>query len=167
VADKKQDSPRPFDVTTVEYLLALMTKHDLSEVDLKEGDQRIILRKGMAYPVNFAPPPVYHAAPAANTPSPPPASAQHSTAPPPAAAKKYHEIKSELPGTFYARPAPDKPQFVTVGSKVKPDTTVCFVTAMKVNNEIKAGVSGTIVEVVAENDKFVDYGTVLFRVDPS
>jgi len=41
------------------------------------------------------------------------------------------------------------------------------VTAMKVNNEIKAGVSGTIVEVVAENDKFVDYGTVLFRVEPS
>ena len=48
-----------------------------------------------------------------------------------------------------------------------PDTVVCYVSAMKLNNEVRAGVSGTIVEVVAKNDEFVDYGTVLFRVDPS
>jgi len=156
VADEKRDAPRPFDVKTVEYLLRLMSDHELSEVDLKEGDQRIRLRKGAPPPPAVAAP-VAHAAPT----SPPP------TGPPPPAAKKYHEIKSELPGTFYARAAPDKPEYVKVGSRVTPDTTVCLVIAMKVNNEIKAGVAGTVVEVVAHNEDFVEFGTVLFRVEPS
>ncbi len=159
MADDKKDAPRPFDVKTVEYLLGLMAKHELSEVDLKEGDLRIRLRKGTTFPVGFAP--VASPAPASAAPAP-------ATASPPAApSKKYHDITSELPGTFYTRPAPDKAPYVSIGSRVTPETTVCLVTAMKVNNEIKAGVSGTIVEVVAENDKFVDYGTVLFRVDPA
>ena len=166
--DDKQDKPRPFDVRTVEYLLQLMTKHDLSEVDLKEGDQRIRLRKGSPLPVAFAPAPVSYQGPPAAASAPASGGAAPAASPPPAApAKKYHEIKSELPGTFYTRPAPDKPEFVKVGSRVTPDTTVCLVIAMKVNNEIKAGVSGTVVEVVAKNEDFVEYGTVLFRVDPS
>lgn len=154
MAEANQDAPRPFDVKTVEDLLRLMTVHDLSEVDLKEGDQRIRLRKGpLGGPLSDPTP----AAPAATAPSMPSA--------PPAA--KFLEIKSELPGTFYSRPAPEKPEFVKVGSRVTPDTVVCYVSAMKLNNEVKAGLSGTIVEVVAKNDEFVDYGTVLFRVDPA
>lgn len=162
VPEKIQDTPRPFDVKTVEYLLRLMTDHDLSEVDLKEGDQRIRLRKGPAV-VSAAP-----YAPSLPPPSPSPtAPTTTATSPPPAPTTKYHEIKSELPGTFYTRPAPDKPEFVKVGSTVAPDTVVCYVSAMKLNNEVRAGVKGTIVEVVAKNDEFVDYGTVLFRVNPS
>jgi acetyl-CoA carboxylase biotin carboxyl carrier protein len=166
VPDDTQDAPRPFDVKTVEYLLRLMTDHDLSEVDLKEGDQRIRLRKGpvgipMAFaPAAAAPVPQSHTAPPAGGSAP-------ASPPPPPAASKHHEIKSELPGTFYTRPAPDKPEFVKVGSRVTPDTVVCYVSAMKLNNEVRAGVTGTIVEVVAKNDEFVDYGTVLFRVDLS
>ena len=160
MADEKQDTPRPFDVKTVEYLLRLMTDHELSEVDLKEGDQRIRLRKGpIGIPVAYAPAPI-----AATPPTQAPTAVSAPSVP---AVSKYHEIKSELPGTFYTRPAPDKLEFVKVGSKVTPDTVVCFVSAMKLNNEIRAGMSGTIVEVVAKNDEFVDYGTVLFRVEPS
>ena len=156
MADETQDTPRPFDVQTVEHLLRLMTEHELSEVDLKEGDQRIRLRKGsLVAPVAYAP---VAAQPVATSASP--------SAPAPALSK-FHEIKSELPGTFYIRSAPEKPEFVKVGAKVTPDTVVCYVSAMKLNNEVKAGVSGTIVEVVAKNEDFVDYGTVLFRVDPS
>ncbi|MBY0513741.1 MAG: acetyl-CoA carboxylase, biotin carboxyl carrier protein [Gemmataceae bacterium] len=143
-----------------------MGEHELSEVDLKEGDQRIRLRKGAAFPVAFAaPPPAHHPAAA---PAPPVAHAPGSPASPPPAAggKKLLEIKSEVIGQFYTRPSPDKPEFVKVGSRVTPDTTVCIVMAMKVNNEIKAGVSGTVAEVAAKNEEFVDYGTVLFRVDP-
>lgn len=163
MADENQDTPRPFDVKTVEYLLRLMTDHELSEVDLKEGDQRIRLRKGSLAVPAYLPPPVAAAPVAAPAAS---AVSSASVAAPASAASKYLEIKSELPGTFYTRPAPDKPEFVTVGAKVKPDTVVCYVSAMKLNNEVKAGISGTIVEVVAKNDEFVDYGTVLFRVDP-
>jgi acetyl-CoA carboxylase biotin carboxyl carrier protein len=167
VADDKRDAPRPFDVKTVEHLLRFMTEHELSEIDLKEGDQRIRLRKGGIAPVVVAQP--VHAAPAHPAAHAPTAHAGPGASPPPAApaAKKGLEIKSELIGTFYARPAPDKPEFVKVGSKVTPDTIVCIVMAMKVNNEIRAGVSGTITEVVAKNEDFVDFNSVLFRVDPA
>jgi acetyl-CoA carboxylase biotin carboxyl carrier protein len=70
-------------------------------------------------------------------------------------------------GTFYSRPKPDKPEFVTVGARVTPDTTVCLIEAMKLYNDIKAGVSGTVKEVCVKNGDFVEFGTVLFRVDPS
>ncbi len=167
MVDEKNDSPRPFDVRTVEYLLKLMTEHELSEVDLKEGDQRIRLRKGSSIGSGFLPAPATYAHPPAYpAPAPTPPQVQPATSTPPAApTKKYHEIKSEVVGTFYTKPHPEKPDFVKVGSRITPETIVCIVMAMKVNNEIKAGCSGTIVEVVAKNDTFVDYDTVLFRVD--
>lgn len=172
MADDKRDAPRPFDVKTVEHLLRLMTEHDLSEVDLKEGDERIRLRKGSAFPVGFAAPlaPAHHAAPqpTAHQPAAPahqPAAGQ--AAQPAPAASKYHEIKSPMVGTFYSRPKPDKPDFVSPGSRVTPDTVVCLIEAMKLYNDIKADVSGTVKEVCVKNGDFVEYNQVLFRVDPS
>ncbi len=161
--DENHDSPRPFDVKTVEYLIRLMSDHSLTEIDLTEADQRIRLRKTVPRLVPVSQAPVFQPV-AAPIQSHTPAA---TTSPPAPAAAKYLDIKSELIGTFYTRPNPDKPEFVKVGSRVTPDTTVCIVVAMKVNNEIKAGVSGTIVEVVAKNEDFVDFNTVLFRVDPS
>jgi acetyl-CoA carboxylase biotin carboxyl carrier protein len=172
VADDKRDAPRPFDVRTVEYLLKLMTEHDLAEVDLKEGDQRIRLRKGSAipaafYPVSQAPMPAVHSpapasAPGVNTPGSP------GSPPPPAApARNLIEIKSPMVGTFYTRPDPKKPEFVTVGSKVTPKTVVCTIEAMKLYNEIHADCTGTVVEVCKKSGDFVENDTVLFRVEPS
>ena len=167
MADDKRDAPRPFDVRTVEYLLKLMTDHDLAEVDLKEGDQRIRLRKGSALvsyapaPVAYAPPPTAHA-----SGSPPAASSAPAT-PPAAPAKNLIEIKSPMLGTFYTKPDPKKPEFVTVGSKVTPKTVVCTIEAMKTYNPIQAECSGTIAEVCVAAGDFVEFGTVLFRVDPS
>ena len=167
MADAKRDTPRPFDVKTVEYLLKLMSEHELSEVDLKEGDQRIRLRKGAAFPVAFAPPPAAHHPPHAtppptnNTPGP---AAAAPAAPP---GKKLHEITSPMVGTFYAKPKPDKPDFVSVGGKVSPDTVVCLIEAMKLYNDIKAEVAGTVAEVCVKQGDFVEYGTVLFRIEPA
>jgi acetyl-CoA carboxylase biotin carboxyl carrier protein len=67
-------------------------------------------------------------------------------------------------GTFYSSPSPDAPAFVEAGKTVNPDTVVCIIEAMKVMNEIKAEISGKVVEVVAENGKPVQFGQVLFRV---
>ena len=145
-------APRPFDVATVEHLIGLMAKHDLPEISLREGDQRIKLRKG-GEPV------------AAHAPSPPPASA--GGPPQPAAAPAGLEIKSEMVGTFYSRPKPDKPDYVSVGSKLAPNTVVCQIEAMKIFNEVPAGLGGTVREVCVKNGEFVEFGTVLFRVDPS
>jgi acetyl-CoA carboxylase biotin carboxyl carrier protein len=169
VADDKRDAPRPFDVRTVEYLLKLMSEHDLSEVELKEGDQRIRLRKGAAIPAAFLPAPPHYAGP--NNPGPAPANHPNSTsnapAAPPVLGRNLAEIKSPMVGTFYARPKPDKPDYVSVGSKVTAKTVVCQVEAMKLFNEIAAEVSGTVVEVCVKNGDPIEYNQVLFRVEPA
>ncbi|MBA2869945.1 acetyl-CoA carboxylase biotin carboxyl carrier protein [Anoxybacillus calidus] len=77
-----------------------------------------------------------------------------------------HKITSPMVGTFYASPSPDAPPYVKVGDKVKTDTVVCIVEAMKLFNEIEAEVNGEIVEVLVKNGELVEYGQPLFLVKP-
>ena len=162
--DDATKHPGPFDVQTVAALVALMSDHDLSEIELRDGVQRLRLRRGGAPVMAVAPPP------AIATAAPPPAAAPTNNAPPAAEAaapgRKLLEIKSETVGTFYARPKPDAPPYVQVGSRVEPNTVVCQIEVMKTFNEIQAGVSGVIVEVCAQNQQYVEFNQVLFRVDP-
>ena len=168
--DEKRDSPRPFDVRTVEYLLKLMTDHDLTEIELREGDQRIRLHKGSAIPSTGlpagTPPTGYHVNP---PPAYPPAATFSATAPASSTptASNLVEIKSPMVGTFYSKPKPDKPDYVTIGSAVRPDTVVCLIEAMKLYNDIKAEVTGKIAEVCVKNGDFVEFNQVLFRVEPA
>lgn len=171
VADSpSSSSPGPFDVQTIHYLVRLMRKHDLAQIDLRDGEQRISLKRAgalvpLAAPVPVAVPPALPAAvpaAAAAEPSKPTTTEMAAAAP-----KNLVEVKSPTPGTFYISPSPDAKPFVQVGSKVKPDTVVCIIEAMKVFNEIPAECSGTIVEVCAQNQQSVEYGQVLFKVDPA
>lgn len=73
-------------------------------------------------------------------------------------------ITSPMVGTYYNSPAPDDPPFIKVGDKVDPSTVVCIVEAMKVMNEVKAGVSGTVTEVLLSSGSPVEFGTKIFRV---
>lgn len=73
-------------------------------------------------------------------------------------------ITSPMVGTFYTTPSPDDPAFVKVGDKVDKNTVVCIVEAMKVMNEIKSGVAGTVAEILVENGHPVEFGTKLFRI---
>jgi acetyl-CoA carboxylase biotin carboxyl carrier protein len=77
-----------------------------------------------------------------------------------------HKITSPMVGTFYAAPSPDAPPYVKVGDKVKTDTVVCIVEAMKLFNEIEAEVNGEIVEILVKNGQLVEYGQPLFLVKP-
>ncbi|WP_028783171.1 acetyl-CoA carboxylase biotin carboxyl carrier protein [Thalassobacillus devorans] len=74
------------------------------------------------------------------------------------------EVTSPMVGTFYAASSPESDPFVQVGDKVKPDSVVCIVEAMKLFNEIEAEVSGEIVEILVEDGELVEYGQPLFRV---
>lgn len=156
VAEDASKSPSPFDVRTIKYLVGLMSQHDLSEIDLREGDLRIRLRRG-AREVVISPPP---AAPAS---TPPPAPA----ATPEAAAPEFPLIKSPTPGTFYSASSPDAEPFVRVGSRVTPSTVVCIIEAMKIFSEITADCTGMIKEILVENQQPVEYGQALFKVDPT
>lgn len=73
-------------------------------------------------------------------------------------------VTSPMVGTFYASPAPDQPNFVKVGDRVSEGTVVCIIEAMKVMNEVKAGHSGTVAEILLHNGQPVEFGSRLFRI---
>lgn len=76
------------------------------------------------------------------------------------------KIESPMVGTFYAAPSPEEPPYVQVGDKVKEESIVCIVEAMKLFNEIEAETKGEIVEILVENGQLVEYGQPLFLVKP-
>ncbi|HEX5726380.1 MAG TPA: acetyl-CoA carboxylase biotin carboxyl carrier protein, partial [Longimicrobiaceae bacterium] len=77
------------------------------------------------------------------------------------------EVKSPMVGTFYRSPAPEAPPYVEVGSRVVRGQTLCILEAMKLMNELPAELAGVVREVCVENGEPVEYGQVLFRVEPS
>ena len=163
MADEASNSPSPFDLRTIKYLVRLMGRHDLSEIDLREGDLRIRLRRG-AHDVPLPSLTVAPAVPGPASPPPAPAAANAQAAKP---GKTLIPIKSPTPGTFYAAATPDAEPFVKVGSRVTPATVVCIIEAMKIFNEIPAECNGVIAETLVENQQPVEYGQVLFQVDPT
>ena len=84
----------------------------------------------------------------------------------PAPSPQFSEIKSPMVGTFYQSPEPAAQPYVKVGSRVTSGQVVCIIEAMKIMNEIESEVSGVVREVVAQNAQPVEFGQVLFRVDP-
>jgi acetyl-CoA carboxylase biotin carboxyl carrier protein len=165
VADGNSQTPGPFDLQTVKQLVALMNRNDLTEIDLRVADQRIRLRRGMAIEMSPMSPHV----PVSSVPQVPTASgapaASESAAKSPA--KNLKEIKSPLVGTFYSAPKPGAESFVKVGTRVTPATIVGLIEAMKLFNEIPAECAGAVVEVLVENQQPVEFGQVLYLVDPA
>ena len=96
--------------------------------------------------------------------SPVPASAEAAPAETVDADAGLYKITSPIVGTFYRSPGPDKDAYVSEGSSVSPESTVCIVEAMKLMNEIQAEVSGTVVKVYVENGQPVEYGQPLFGI---
>jgi acetyl-CoA carboxylase biotin carboxyl carrier protein len=158
-----------FDVRKIRRLVELMKEHDLSEINLQQGEVRIQLHRACA-----PPPPAMVAVPTSGpagfVPLParagPPAPESDLSPPSEAKDKGILLIKSPMVGTFYAAPDPDAQPFVKVGDHIGPETTVCIVEAMKVFNQIPAEVAGRIIAVLAENGSPVEFGQPLFKVDP-
>ncbi len=148
-----------FDVKRIRRLVELMNEHELAEIDLRQADQRIRLRKGGEPVVTVGP---TQPAVAANS--------APSDVPPAAAAARAEQdllvIKSPMIGTFFVSPSPEAPPFVKVGDHVGPTTTVCIIEAMKVFNEIPSEVSGQVVTVLVDNGEPVEFGQPLFKIDP-
>lgn len=169
MAEELSGQGETFDLERVRLLMEMMEKHGLTELNLRHGDQQWKFRRGPQEVVQMIPsagfaahaaaPPMAQAAPAAGPASPAaPAADPHAGA---------LTIKSPTVGTFYSAATPDDPPFVSVGSRVSPDTVVCLVEAMKVFNQIAAEVSGTVVEVLVKNGDAVEFGQPLFRVKAS
>lgn len=151
------------DIAELKKLVKLMNENDLVELEIEEQGSTVRLRKAPAVQ-SFSPAALAaHALPTVTAvPSAPPAAPAPSvpSGPPPGTV----EIRSPIVGTFYRTPSPESPAYVNTGDRVKADSVVCIIEAMKVMNEIKAEVSGEVVEVMVENGEAVEYDQPLFRV---
>ena len=115
----------------------------------------------VAAPISMPVPPV------APPPGPSAEADRETPARAPAAAPHLKEIRSPMVGTFYKAPEPGAESYVRVGSRVTPGQTVCIIEAMKIMNEIEAEIAGTVKEISVEDGQPVEFGQVLFRVDPN
>jgi acetyl-CoA carboxylase biotin carboxyl carrier protein len=155
----------------IKAIIDLMKRNDLSLFQMEKDGFKLKLQKGFAdQPMMAAPAPLPIAMPIAAAPAPAPVAPAGPAAAPAAAAPAEEpqaplkDIVSPMVGTFYRASSPESPPFVDIGKQVTEESVVCIIEAMKVMNEIKAEVSGTIAEIVAENGKPVQFGQVLFRV---
>ena len=152
------------DIRKLKELVRLMVENDLTELDIRDEQETVTVKR----PGLHAVPQVY-AAPMLGTamaPAMAPAMAAGMAAPAPVK-EILPAIESPMVGTFYAAAGPDKAPFISVGSLVGPDTTVCLIEAMKIFNEIKAETSGTVEEVLVKGGQPVEFGQPLFRIRPS
>lgn len=147
----------------IKELITLIRRNDLSEFSLEQEGFKITLKRGGEFQ-SFAPgasQPQFQQVPTYALPglSAPATPSQTAAEPDPS-----RDITSPMVGTFYSAPSPESPSFVSVGQTITPDTVICIIEAMKVMNEVKAEVSGVVVEILAENGKPVQYGQPLFRL---
>jgi len=152
------------DIRKLKELVRLMVENDLTELDIRDEQETVTVKR----PGLHAVPQVY-AAPMLGTamaPAMAPAMAAGMAALAPVK-EVLPAIESPMVGTFYAAAGPDKAPFISVGSLVGPDTTVCLIEAMKIFNEIKAETSGTVEEVLVKGGQPVEFGQPLFRIRPS
>jgi len=162
------------DIRKLKELVKLMVENDLSELDLRDKQETVTLKRGPGEQ------PIVHHAP--SYAAPPPVSNGTGSQPDAAGAQGQRgeagedepgaiddglvAIESPMVGTFYSRPSPDAEAFVSTGATVGPDSVVCLVEAMKVFNEIKAGTAGTIERALVEDGEAVEFGQRLFLVRP-
>jgi acetyl-CoA carboxylase biotin carboxyl carrier protein len=160
------------DLKEIQNLIKFVANSGVAEVKLETGDVKITIRttlEGNSSDVTYvqqmpaqgmlhqAAPQQIAAAPAAAA-APAPAADENS---------KYITVKSPIIGTFYRKPAPDKPVFAEVGSTISKGDVLCVIEAMKLFNEIESEVSGKIVKILVDDMSPVEFDQPLFLVDPS
>ena len=158
------------DLEFVEKLIRSMDESTLDSIEIERGGTRIRLSKSP--PAGAGPTQASGAAtatpapltsPLENTPQPEPPP----QAAPPEVGEDWLEVTSPMVGTFFRAPSPGADPFTDVGQRIAGGQTLCIIEAMKLMNELEAEVEGTVREVLVENGEPVEYGQVLFRVEPA
>ncbi|HSX13027.1 MAG TPA: acetyl-CoA carboxylase biotin carboxyl carrier protein [Chlamydiales bacterium] len=145
------------EIEKIKELMNQLEASKLRKLFIKQGDFELSLEKEDS----FAPPPQVQRASYVEIPRETPQASQKIEEQP-----LGNFVTSPMVGTFYASPAPDQPVFVKVGDRVSEGTVVCIIEAMKVMNEVKAGISGTVAEAILHNGQPVEFGSRLFRIIP-
>ena len=142
-------------------LITLMNEHQLVEIELEREGMKVRLRKAGAGSEEGTV--VVERIPSGRTAAPTAPTLVPEVLPKPAGL----EVKSPMVGTFYRAPAPDVPPFVEVGQEIEPGQVLCIIEAMKLMNEIKSEVKGRLLQIPVENAQPVEFGQVLFIVEPA
>ncbi|MFH1799946.1 MAG: acetyl-CoA carboxylase biotin carboxyl carrier protein [Candidatus Omnitrophota bacterium] len=150
-------------IKEIKELLELMAEHNVGEIEIEKDNAKIKLRKMADGGVVMQSTPQMMA---------PMQTALHAPAPasvPATAAQASDEegmviVRSPMVGTFYASPAPDQPAYVSVGKAVKDGDVLCIVEAMKLMNEIKSELSGTVTEILVQNGQTVEYDQPILKI---
>jgi acetyl-CoA carboxylase biotin carboxyl carrier protein len=145
------------DLDQLRELIRLLDEANLTEIEVEQDDDRIRVRRDPAPVLSAA---ATESVAVVSASGPEPAS--------PESARDDDDgayVTSPFVGTFYRAPSPDGAPFVDIGDSVVPGQVLCIVEAMKLMNEIEAEAAGTIVEVLVENGKPVEYGDRLFRIE--
>ena len=148
-------------IKEIKELLELMAEHNVGEIEIEKDNAKIKLRKmangGM----------VMQSSPQMMAPM---QTAMHAQAQVPAAAAQPVDeegvtiVRSPMVGTFYASPAPDQPSYVSVGKVIKDGDVLCIIEAMKLMNEIKSELGGTVIEILVQNGQTVEYDQPILKI---
>lgn len=154
------------DLRKIKKLIELLEESALTELEIREGEDSIRLRRGVqAPPPGVAMvPPVMIAAPAAGMPATAAAPVEQPAAEA-QSAPAGHIVKSPMVGTFFASPSPDEESFVSVGASVQEGDTLCVIEAMKIFNQVEADKSGIIRAIYKESGDAVEFGEPLFVIE--
>ena len=158
---EKVPGAKGIDIKDVRRLVELLRESpEVGSIELKGwfGTGVVLTRTQIGYPVPSG---------MAMMPMPAPAPPAAVASEPARSAPPLKEIKSPMVGTFYAAPEPGSEPYIKAGARVSPGRTVCIIEAMKIMNEIEAEFGGVIREVCVEDSAPVEFGQVLFRVDPN
>jgi len=156
------------DLEFVERLLDLLNRSNADTIEVRKWTTTVRVSKGGAAPAGQAV--TYHVAAPASPAAPAmgrTAGGGDGAAALAGAPSHLLEIKSPMVGTFYARSEPGADPYVRVGSRIAPGQTLCIIEAMKIMNPLDAEIAGVIREVVVQDAQPVEFGQVLFRVDPN
>ncbi len=150
-------------IKEIKELINLMNENALTEFELERDGLRIRLKKGAGGTVEGG---VEKMVTVSSAPAQEAKAKLIQEVPQPSPLKAV-EIKAPIVGTFYRAPSPDAPSFVEIGSKIEAGQVVCIIEAMKLMNEIKSEVNGKVVDVLIQNGDPVEFGSILFLIEPA
>ena len=142
------------DIRKIKKLIEMLQDSDLTEIEVKEGEESVRIARGNSRTIEATPAPIIH-----SSASSPVEKNEVSLD------KSGSIIKSPIVGTFYRKPSPDKPPFIEIGSNVNAGDVVCIVEAMKMMNEIKSEFTGTVSAINIEDGEPVEFDQSLIVID--
>ncbi len=150
------------DIRKVKKLIELVESSDVAEIEIKAGEEAIRISRFSQHAAPVA------SMPSAPAPSAPPRAGNAVPEAPTSEAPKLDEsklVRSPMVGTFYASPSPGAPSFVEIGQTVSAGQTLCIIEAMKMLNQIEAPHSGTVTEVLVDNEESVEFDQPMFVIE--